>query len=234
MIDVINSRCEYDGCEISPTHNYRGETKRRFCSSHQLPDMINISAKRCKTPLCETRASPKYEGHCLRCFIHTFPDKPNTRNYKTKERAVVDEVLKSFPQFVWRTDKRILDGCSLRRPDLFLDMGSHVLVVEIDENQHTDYDTSCENRRLMEISQDIGHRPVVFIRFNPDGYIDEAGTKVRSCFAADKSGIMKVVKTRQSEWNERIARLISQIQDWSESGTEKTVEVVSLFFGSHN
>jgi hypothetical protein len=45
---------------------------------------------------------------------------------------------------------------------------------------------------------------------------------------------MKVVKTRQSEWNERIARLISQIQDWSESGTEKTVEVVSLFFGSHN
>jgi hypothetical protein len=232
MIDVINNRCEYEGCEISPTHNYRGETKRRFCSSHKLQDMINISSKRCKTPLCETRALPKYEGHCLRCFVHTYPEKPNARNYKTKERIVVDEVLKSFPQFTWMADKRIQDGCSRRRPDLFLDMGTHIIIVEIDENQHTDYDTTCENRRLMEISQDIGHRPVVFIRFNPDDYNDETGVKVRSCFTTDKTGLLKVAKTKQPEWNQRIASLMSQIRHWSGVKTDKTVEVVSLFFDS--
>ena len=31
-------------------------------------------------------------------------------------------------------------------------------------------DCSCENKRIMEISQDLGHRPIVFIRFNPDEY----------------------------------------------------------------
>lgn len=188
----------------------------------------------CNTPFCETYKNPKkeYEGYCLRCFIHTHPDKPNARNYKTKEKTVVDEVLKSFPQFTWTMDKKIQDGCSRRRPDLFLDMGSHVIIVEIDENQHTDYDCSCENKRLMEISQDIGHRPVVFIRFNPDDYIDETGAKKRSCFTADKTGIMKVAKTKQKEWNERIDSLKSQIQYWSHHTTEKTVETIQLFFDS--
>ena len=116
-----------------------------------------------------------------------------------------------------------------------------------------DYDSTCENRRLMEISRDIGHRPVVFIRFNPDDYIDKNGTKIRSCFTTDKNGILKVAKTKQAEWNERIGELKSQIEYWSggetKSGSEtksggetkscgeikieKTVEVVSLFFDSY-
>jgi hypothetical protein len=230
MVDIINNRCEYEGCEMSPTYNYKGELKRRFCSSHHLPDMINLTKKYCMTPFCETSVLPKYEGYCLRCFVNTHPEKPNARNYKTKEKTVVDEVLKSFPQFTWTADKRVQDGCSRRRPDLFLDMGSHVIIVEIDENQHTDYDCSCENKRLMEISQDIGHRPVIFIRFNPDDYINTTGAKIRSCFASDKTGIFKVAKSKLNEWSNRIDSLKTQIQYWSEHGTEKTVEVVQLFF----
>ena len=232
MVDIINNRCEYEGCELSPIYNYKGELKRRFCSSHHLPNMINISKKYCITPLCETAVLPKYEGYCLRCFVHTHSDKPNARNYKTKEKTVVDEVLKSFPDFTWTADKKVQDGCSRRRPDLFLDMGSHVIIVEIDENQHTQYDCSCENKRLMEISQDLGHRPVIFIRFNPDNYIDETGAKIRSCFTADKTGIMKVAKTKEKEWNERIDSLKTQIQYWSDHGTDKTVETIQLFYDS--
>lgn len=230
MIDVINDRCEHKGCDVSPIYNYRGEKKRRFCGSHYLPGMINISKTYCKTPMCETVAHKKYEGHCLRCFIHLYPDKPNTRNYKTKERTLVDIVLAAFPSFTWITDKKVIDGCSRRRPDLFLDMGSHVIIVEVDENQHTDYDCSCENKRLMEISQDVGHRPIVFIRFNPDDYTDQNGTKVKSCFAADRSGIFKVAKSRVDEWNMRTNALLQQIQYWSENPTTKTIEVVQLFY----
>lgn len=186
----------------------------------------------CKTPFCETYKNPKkeYEGHCLRCFIHLHPDKPNSRNYKTKERTVVDIVLAAFPSFTWITDKKVIDGCSRRRPDLFLDMGSHVIIVEVDENQHTEYDCSCENKRLMEISQDIGHRPIIFIRFNPDDYTDQSGTKVKSCFAADKSGIFKVAKSKVGDWNMRTNALLQQIAYWSETPTTKTVEVVQLFY----
>ena len=102
--------------------------------------------------------------------MNMFPEKEISRNYKTKERSTVEFVLSQFPNFTWITDKKIDGGCSKRRPDLFLDLGYQVVIVEVDENQHVDYDCSCENKRIMQISQDINHRPLIFIRFNPDEY----------------------------------------------------------------
>ena len=72
-----------------------------------------------------------------------------------------------------------------KRPDLFLDFGYQVLIVEIDENQHQNYDCSCENKRLMELSQDVQHKPIVFIRFNPDDYMDQE-RKISSCWTTNK------------------------------------------------
>lgn len=61
-------------------------------------------------------------------------------------------------------DKRIPEGCSRRRPNMYMDFGSHVvaervaIIIEIDENQHSDYDCTCENKLLMELFQDCGNR----------------------------------------------------------------------------
>ncbi len=63
---------------------------------------------------------------------------------------------------------------------MFLDLGYQVVIVEIDENQNIDYDCSCENKSLMELSLDVNHRPIVFIRFNPDEYT-ENDVKTTSC-----------------------------------------------------
>jgi hypothetical protein len=51
--------------------------------------------------------------------MHTFPDQPVVRNYKTKEFAVVEHVQSYFPDFAWRHDKRIECGISKRRPISF-------------------------------------------------------------------------------------------------------------------
>jgi hypothetical protein len=114
------------------------------------------------------------------CFVNNPAnrDKVLTKNYKTKKAEVVSRVKQIFPNFEWVCDKRVIEGCSRRRPDLLVDMGSHIVIVEIDENKHTDYDCSCENRRLMELSQDLHHRPIVFIRFNPDAYINAYGKHI--------------------------------------------------------
>ena len=40
----------------------------------------------------------------------------------------------------------------------------------------------CENKRTMEIFQDIGCRLCVFIRFNPDSYTTSNGKKIKSPF----------------------------------------------------
>ena len=60
----------------------------------------------------------------------------------SKEKAVVEFIQEVFSDFTWNVDKRVADGCSRRRPDLLLDMGSQIIIVEIDENSHSTYDCS--------------------------------------------------------------------------------------------
>jgi len=160
-----------------------------------------------------------------------FPDQPVSRNYKTKEYSVVDHVKSKYPDVHWIADKIVSGGCSKRRPDLLLDLGYQVIIVEIDENQHIDYDCSCENKRLMELSQDLGHRPIIFIRFNPDDY-DKNGKTVTSCWGTDKNGICVVKKSKKKEWTDRLCALEQQIDYWTtpENQTSKLIEIVQLFY----
>jgi hypothetical protein len=162
--------------------------------------------------------------------MNLFPDKHVSRNYKTKEYAVVEFVKTKFPHLEWITDKRVNGGCSSRRPDMLLDLFTQVIIIEIDENQHTEYDCSCQNKRIMELSQDVGHRPIVFIRFNPDDYTN--GTTVTSCWGADKNGICVVKKSKISEWNQRLHTLEEHIHYWLNPShtTNKTVEIIQLFY----
>ena len=184
----------------------------------------------CKSSWCENSSNKKYNGYCMFCCIQLCPDIKISRNYKTKENTVVTSIKEAFPKFTWVCDKKVEDGCSRRRPDLLLDMGTHIIIVEVDENKHTDYDCSCENKRLMEISKDVGHRSIVFIRFNPDGYKDKDGKTIKSCWICTKQGAMVIVKTKQAEWDERLKSLKTQIQYWIDNKTEKTIEIVELFY----
>lgn len=163
--------------------------------------------------------------------MNLFPDKPVARNYKTKEYAVVEFIKNTFPAFPWISDKIIQGGCSKRRPDLLLDLGYQLIIIEVDENQHTDYDCSCENKRIMELSQDIGHRPIVFIRFNPDDY-DKNGKNVTSCWGLNQTGICVVKKSKKDEWLQRLNALAEQVNYWLQpkNETNKTVEIIQLFY----
>ena len=193
--------------------------------------MIDVHNKMCKTEHCNTIVYKKYNGYCLRCFVHLFPDEPVVRNYKTKEKSVTDHIKEVFPSYDWVCDKKIQDGCSRKRPDVFLDLGHQVIIIEIDENQHEAYDCSCDNKRLMILSQDIDHRPMIMIRFNPDDYISSSG-KVTSCWNYNKKGLCLIKKCKQKEWNSRLESLDQQIRYWCEHSTDKTVEVIQLFYNT--
>ena len=185
----------------------------------------------CRTKGCDTVKNKKYQGYCLICCIYYHPDIPVVRNYKTKERHVVDRVKERFPNLNWLADKRIPDGCSARRADIQLDMGSHLQILEIDEDRHSAYTCVCENKRLMQLSQDVGHRPIVMLRFNPDSYKDAVtGTRVASCWHINKSGTMVVKKEKLLEWGQRLQVLFDQIQYWIDNTTTKTVEIIELFY----
>ncbi len=54
-----------------------------------------------------------------------------------KKNVAGDQLKAKFPGIACVVgDKRVKDGCSKRRPDLFLDMGCHIVIIEVHENKH--------------------------------------------------------------------------------------------------
>jgi hypothetical protein len=231
MIDVKHKTCIYPDCKVRPTYNVAGQKEALYCFSHKLEGMVDIKNKTCKNDWCSTQVSKKYDGYCLFCYMNMFPDKPVSRNYKTKEYSVVEYVKNNFSNFDWITDKKVNGGCSKRRPDLLLDLGYQVLIIEIDEKQHDTYGCSCENKRIMELSQDLGHRPIIFIRFNPDSYITN-NKNITSCWGINNQGICVVKKSKKDEWDERLTCLKKSIIYWTDPSniTNKSIETIPLFY----
>ena len=52
----------------------------------------------------------------------------------------------------------------------------------------------------MELSQDLVHIPVIFIRFNPNKYLI-GNTKINSCWSINKNGITCVKKESIKQWD---------------------------------
>jgi hypothetical protein len=231
MIEVTKKLCIYDKCNLHPCFNFTNTKTPIYCSKHKLEGMVDKVNGTCITPLCGGYPNKKCDGYCLFCYTHLFPDKPISQHYRTKEKTTSDHVIQMFPIYTWIKDKKIFDGCSRRRPDLILDLGYQIIIVETDENQHNDYECSCENKRLVELSKDVGFRSIIFIRFNPDSYYD-GDNLVKSCWKVHKNGICVIDNQKIDEWNERLRNLDEQIKYWcnEDNKTDKMIEIVQLYY----
>lgn len=234
MINVKNPRCVEDGCEKEALCNYLGEKKRLYCCSHKLPDMVDLCKKICKNIqgdfTCDTKGNKKYDGYCVRCYIGLFPNEPRTRNYKTKELKVCEFIKEQFSNLTISFDKIVKDGCTKRRPDIYIDMGSHSIIIEVDENQHDTYENICENKRFMEIFTDLGNRPMVLIRFNPDEYYNDKNELVKSCWSFSKEGISIINRNKKDEWKKRLNKLKDSILFNIENEPKKEIEITYLYY----
>ena len=76
---------------------------------------------------------------------------------------------------------KTLEGkpCGRERPDFLFDCGTHLVIVEVDENQHSHIPRECEQARMVNLAGVRG-MPVTFIRYNPDKYDPAAGQTVAS------------------------------------------------------
>ena len=146
--------------------------------------------------------------------------------------GVIRPVICVKVKFIDGTERMyVVDGQHLFKALCAEELEIPHIIIEVDENQHKSYECSCDNKRIMELSQDIGHRPIVFIRFNPDDYVDQEGKNVKSCWSITKqTGIIKIGNT--DEWITRLKNLSNQIKYWTnpENTSEKTVEIVELYY----
>ena len=210
------NQCTFPNC----TKSARGATD--FCITHgggkRCPNCIDWIDSQC--------GNKKFDGYCYRCYCKLFPDDLRVRrNNKTKEGAVLCYARQCFPELNVVNDRRICGGCSNRRPDIFIELLTHVIIVEVDENAHILYDLICENKRMMQLSEDIGHRPMVLIRFNPDG-----NSSSPSCWGYDGNGHSVIKKKQAVNWQTRLAVLKATIGFWLTTIPDKTVEFIKLFY----
>jgi hypothetical protein len=219
MENVLKKTCLSDNCTIQPNFNNSGETIGIYCYKHKHKYMVDVLSKRCIEPECIRRAVYKSK-YCATCLRFYFPLLDRWKNIKQKEVYLVKEIQKSFPDLSFVFDKIIdCQSCSKRRPDIFLDLGYYSIIIEIDEHQHYGY--RCENKRMMEIFESLGNRPIIFIRFNPDRYNNTKGI-----FTFSKGGTIKPNKYFQERYN----TLVDTIQHYLNFKPTKEVEEKLLFF----
>ena len=190
MINVKNKNCQFNKCKELALF---GQINKRpqFCSTHKQANMINIvlenkcsildcdneyshiieTNKYCNTHIPSEKYGMIIKRLCKYCDIQeeaTFVCKDCKKIQNKKEWAIVRLLRKEIDtQFEYNSSK-MLQGCSKKRPDIYFDLLSHCLIVEIDENQHNAYEDSCECARINEIVNGIGGKPVIIIRYNPD------------------------------------------------------------------
>ncbi len=225
MIDVKSKRCIEDNCTKHPIYNNQGETKRLYCLKHKKDGMIDVKNKRCV--LCKMICSQKkYDWYCFGCYCYTFPDKAIVRNHKTKENQIMSDLLKVYPNIV--RDSCISGGCSKRRPDGLIQLDDYNIIIEIDENQHNATGYSCENKRTMEIFQDLGNSPLTVIRFNPDKFAKE-----QSLFKTTKA-TGKLCIRNQKKYDVELAKLVEVIQFHIATRPDSEINSVLLRYDKSN
>jgi hypothetical protein len=72
MIEISGKKCIYEGCNVSPSFNFKNDNKPLYCNLHKLDDMINIKNKKCVYEGCEKNPNYNYENEetPLYCVNH--------------------------------------------------------------------------------------------------------------------------------------------------------------------
>ena len=169
--------------------------------------------------------SSRWKPYCFRCYCVLNPDVKIPRQFKLKEHYVMDALKAHYKDTLTMAfDKTIEGGCSKKRPDLFIDFGSHCLIIEVDENRHANY--ACEQKRMISLYEDLGFRKVIFLRFNPDGYTEQS-IKHISPFGYTPTGMIKI---NTEEMSRRIEILITKLEECREE-PEDILTTLYLFYG---
>ena len=190
MINTTNKKCQHIKCEELSLFGLINK-RPQYCLQHKQPNMINlILENKCCVLDCENEYNHLIETHkycnthipseqygmiikrlCKYCDIKedaTFICKDCKKIQNKKEWAIVRYLRTAIDTKFDYNSSKMLQGCSKKRPDIFFELPTHCVIVEIDEHQHNTYQDMCECSRINEIVNGIGGKPIIIIRYNPD------------------------------------------------------------------
>lgn len=177
--DVKNPSKKCEGKECVEVALY-GLLKRLRCEQHKIETDILLTNRKCEN--CGRLDILTPDNLCVHfCNLdkHYYTLK---KNKKRKEEIIEKLLSEKIDRKLDYKDEIVDRSCSNKRPDFGYDVGTHVVFVEVDEEQHNSYKCKIdggEDRRMFEIFQSLGGKACIFIRYNPDTFRDNNGNVVK-------------------------------------------------------
>lgn len=182
-----NPKCEagLSTCD-RPYYADDGSNYPKRCEAHKTLKDKNIIERECSSCKLQyfIREGATMCGNCEE-FQAVGPR-------KAREMEVKEALDNAGIRYI-TSDKRVLGGCSNKRPDFVIDNGTFMIIVECDEDQHRIYTKECELKRMYTIGEDLGGIPCIFVRYNPDSYKDSSNKAHRY----SKYRVAELIKTVQ-------------------------------------
>jgi hypothetical protein len=215
MIYKPNKKCLIRSCNEKAIYGIKTSI---HCESHKTADEICLIERKCK--LCDRIDIVNEEGVCINfCLMEEKYKiyKIYKKNIKSKELRIYNILKAEFGEPT-SYDKKIEGSCFNERPDIVYDMKTHIVIIEVDEDQHrkgSNYNPECEYKRMINIFNSFGGIPIIFIRYNPDVH-------------KENNEIIKLPKAKKEEL------LIAWIKKAREEIPENYCNVIYLFYDDYN
>lgn len=140
----------------------------------------------------------------------------NNKDIKYKQKNVYDYVKTKYFAYKILYDKTLdVNTNSLYRPDIQISFNDFIIMIEIDENQHSQYDEQKEKEkeRLNTIANECNNngKQLAVIKFNPDSYI-VGNEQISSSWTRDN--VLSEDLQQYQNWYNRLLLLEHCINDY--------------------
>ncbi len=236
MYNIKYDLCNENDCKNIAFYNFKNENKMLYCFKHRKNNMFNLKIKLCKNKICDNCSNSRYDGYCSKCFFILNPDSKKTIYAKFRENNITDYLKNNITENNYKKmvfDKLIEGGKSYRRPDILIDKENYYIIIEIDEHQHNKYEKDNEKKRIKDIAEDLNNKNIIFIRFNPDSYIDKNNNKIENCWKINKSNAPVLKDKKIEEWNKRLNLLLERIKYWLNNVPNNNIIIEYLFYNEN-
>ena len=166
-MNVIRKKCSE--CKNTALFGLTGK-RAQYCEDHRKPGLVKVVLEnKCCILDCEEEhdvvlddlkyclkhcSSEKYsismKRLCKYCDIKEKSDhicKDCKKISCKKEWAIVRYLRKIITTKFEHNSSRMLQDCSKKRPDVYFELPTHCVIVEIDEHQHNTYEEIAAQRR---------------------------------------------------------------------------------------
>lgn len=218
---IIVKKCLAKKCK---KYALNGINRPIHCDDHKNGNDISLIEQTCTK--CSRIGVVDENGICWDyCIPTTIYNKLYKKRQTLKQNKIADFLKENIEMACLSIDKIIDTNCSLRRPDFVYDLGSHVVIIEVDENAGANssyHKEKCEKEhiRMFEISNCFEGRPIIFIRYNPDVYTING--EIKNVYSTKRESILL-------KW---MTKAINH-QNFPQNNYFPTVLVVYLFYNDY-